>query len=726
MDLNRIYQSIKEIANQLELEGATYSRADLAYELRDLGVEEDSLDLSRLVWEAYIYFNEDAKIAKAFLNNEENQSIVEEYKIHDLLDWNKEESIFSWIHTRLQVSDSSLKTLSSLANMRMRDSSAGKSSGLLDTITGAKGIKDVQTTANKIFSKYSKVVDSYSQASTDVKSVMKDFVELRGHIANIYQDYATRLIDIYGDSIKSVSPKLFDFDRVQFLDVESMLKDISLEYDRLSEKCAVICGEIRDSFANSLKRGTNSYNVAKNKGVGLLLAGISMANHYLDADEKELRSKKELEVFKLGVKHDLTIIKADYARLAAIFKMLNDLYIPKANAFYKYSGRVLTCELDQLFASLYQEPEIKALVEQRKKYLAELRLLESSIVDNELNIGYYTKDIKKCRHQLDTMKDSYQQAVQSKPQKPLLVVNLLTFGSAMKRYNKDVYEWSMNCAPVIEEYGECRVDIKLDEDELAILKSGLKNNKDAYRKLKRDLQKQQREMASKIRASGDMKLRMASHLESIIKLLHIAKEIVESKLDEKYINTVEVTDYRDIQLPDELMQGVQSFTNNLREHLIVDLEIAAKSIDYVDEMKKRGTKKLQNHQEESNSNEDEKLVCVADPNEIENVAIAGNELVQKSIDWLETWADLKMQQVNGALAAHAYDAELKKLQHDFQKEMSLIDDQSKVLAETLKRINTAANGEQLKEGLLLLASREVTLTADDLEQFLNGTKKIEI
>lgn len=68
-----------------------------------------------------------------------------------------------------------------------------------------------------------------------------------------------KLIDIYGDSIKMVSPDLFDFKRIEWLDVDEMLKYVELEYNKLSENCAVLMGQISDSFRASLQNSLQAY-----------------------------------------------------------------------------------------------------------------------------------------------------------------------------------------------------------------------------------------------------------------------------------------------------------------------------------------------------------------------------------------------------------------------------------------------------------------------------------
>ena len=159
-----------------------------------------------------------------------------------------------------------------------------------------------------------------------------------------------------------------------------MLQHISLQYDKLTEHCGTLIGEIADCFKASLTESIHSYRSAgSSKGVGLAMAGITMLGHYMDAAQRKAGVQRELENLKNDIKHDATMIRGDYARLAAIYKTLNDIYIPKANAFYRYAARVMTKELDALFASLYNSQEVKQLVAERDALLVDIRNLQNAI-----------------------------------------------------------------------------------------------------------------------------------------------------------------------------------------------------------------------------------------------------------------------------------------------------------------------------------------------------------
>ena len=76
MEKEKIYQEIRNLSRKLQKDAAVYTRADVAYELRGFGVEKDSFEVERLVWEAYKHFNEDAAIGQAFYDNGKKRPLV--------------------------------------------------------------------------------------------------------------------------------------------------------------------------------------------------------------------------------------------------------------------------------------------------------------------------------------------------------------------------------------------------------------------------------------------------------------------------------------------------------------------------------------------------------------------------------------------------------------------------------------------------------------------------
>lgn len=321
-------------------DGETYLRADLAYELKQYGIDADSIDVSRLALEAYKYFNNDRNIKQAFVTNDSRSALIDEYQLTDLLDNDKPEDAMALASKELAKTSDTLAALKRDIDMNMSLAVAKAASGMMDTVTGAGGVKAVRTEASTLFDRYSKMVGTYHEGEDTVRRNIADFTTLRTDIGTTYQEFAMQLIDIYGDNIRAVAPNLFDFNQVQFLDVDSMLKHTELEYNCISDKCSALIGEISDSFQSSLRSSVAAYKSAGqgNKALGLAMAGLGMFNHYMEAGERTNRLRSDLSVFKTSIKHDSTLIKANLGRLLIIYKTLNDVVIPKADIFLRYAS----------------------------------------------------------------------------------------------------------------------------------------------------------------------------------------------------------------------------------------------------------------------------------------------------------------------------------------------------------------------------------------------------
>lgn len=722
MNEQEVYQAIKTIADNLCKENKTYLRADLAFELKKYGINSDSSEVSKLVFEAYKFFRENGNIAIAFVSNNSRTTLVAEYKLNDSLEQGNKKEALKIAETELALSSSALDKLKEQVELNLNLVLAKGSSKMADIVMGTNGVKEVRSKASLMFDKYTKMVEAYHYAEDSVRGNIEDFTSLRTDIGATYRDYAMKLIDIYGDSIKMVSPNLFDFKRIEWLDVDEMLKYVELEYNKLSDKCAALMGEISDSFRASLQSSLQSYKSLSNgnKSLGLAMAGLTMLDHYMAAGERTNRLKADLSVFQTSVKHDATRIKADMGRLLVICKTLNDVIIPKANVFSRYGEKLMDSDLKAILDSLYADETIRPLEEQRRKLLQQLKTLDMEMNDHLQNIDVYTSLINDITSTLESKRASYNDAKAKKPSKPFFLVNWFTFGVANKNYFRNYAEWNDNCFPLIREYESYQVDLKLDKDELVAHREAQTQLKSEHTKLSSELSKVSSEIRSKIVCSDDLKLKMLKHLRSLVAMLKLGREIMESKIDEKLVHTVDIPDYREAaKLPADIEQNISLFTGMLADNLHADREMAKKLLDGVTEYagadkKVEGKNALGKQTEYSEE-------------DLEMTTGAMEQSLQQGIALFDSFTQLKTLQLNGKLASAAYDEELKKHADEFKREMAKIDNKSAYLREVFKRINLASNEEERKQAMLLLSDLSgYSLSEQEFTDFMNGKKQIEL
>ena len=712
-DKTTIYDAIRNIAAKLCKDGETYLRADLAYELKQYGIDADSIDVSRLALEAYKYFNNDRNIKQAFVTNDSRSALIDEYQLTDLLDNDKPEDAMALASKELAKTSDTLAALKRDIDMNMSLAVAKAASGMMDTVTGTGSVKAVRTEASTLFDRYSKMVGTYHEGEDTVRRNIADFTTLRTDIGTTYQEFAMQLIDIYGDNVKAVAPNLFDFNQVQFLDVDSMLKHTELEYNRISDKCSALIGEISDSFQNSLKSSVAAYKSAGqgNKALGLAMAGLGMLNHYMEAGERTNRLRSDLSVFKTSIKHDSTLIKADLGRLLVIYKTLNDVVIPKADIFLRYASKLMSSDIKAITDSLYDNAEIRPLEEQRRELLAQLKVLDGEINDHLQNIDVYQSLISDITTTLDSKGASYRDAIARKPSKPFFLLNIVTFGKANKDYNRNYAEWDAVCYPLVREYENYQVDLKLDKDELAAHQSDLKAKQQEQHLVKQKLDEVNKQIRSKINASNDTQLKMLPHLRTVIAMLRLGREIMETKLDKKLTGTVSIPDFKSTQkLPADIENNLSLFTSTLADNIHADRGMAEALLNGVDDY--RGV----DEKDRKYSEED-----------LAQVTEASEQTLQQGMSLLDSALQLKKQQLNGKLASAAYDEAFDKIASDFRKQIKGIDNKSAFVREVMRRANLAKNDDERKQALLMLSELSgQNLSEQEFKDFINGKKQISL
>ena len=712
-DKTTIYDAIRSIAAKLCKDGETYLRADLAYELKQYGIDADSIDVSRLALEAYKYFNNDRSIKQAFVTNDSRSALIDEYQLTDLLDNDKPEDAMALASKELAKTSDTLAALKRDVDMNMSLAVAKAASGMMDTVTGTGGVKAVRTEASTLFDRYSKMVGTYHEGEDTVRRNIADFTTLRTDIGTTYQEFAMQLIDIYGNNVKAVAPNLFDFNQVQFLDVDSMLKHTELEYNRISDKCSALIGEISDSFQNSLKSSVAAYKSAGqgNKALGLAMAGLGMLNHYMEAGERTNRLRSDLSVFKTSIKHDSTLIKADLGRLLVIYKTLNDVVIPKADIFLRYASKLMSSDIKAITDSLYDNAEIRPLEEQRRELLAQLKVLDGEINDHLQNIDVYQSLISDITTTLDSKSASYRDAIVRKPSKPFFLLNIVTFGKANKGYNRNYAEWDAVCYPLVREYENYQVDLKLDKDELAAHQSDLNSKQQELHLVKQKLDEVNKQIRSKINASNDTQLKMLPHLRTVIAMLRLGREIMETKLDKKLTGTVSIPDFKSTQkLPADIENNLSLFTSTLADNIHADRGMAEALLNGVDDY--RGV------DEKDRKYSEEDLAQVTEASEL---------TLQQGMSLLDSALQLKKQQLNGKLASAAYDEAFDKIASDFRKQIKGIDNKSAFVREVMRRANLAKDDDERKQALLMLSELSgQNLSEQELKDFINGKKQISL
>lgn len=682
-----IYKKIKELAD--EAKGSKRTRADVAYDLQ----MTDSLEVSRLVWEAYNYYGKDPLIKSTFVNNDNDSSVVDDYELRQLITTGNNEEYFNALSKDLKDGENALTVLDNMLKTKMSEAVTSEINSLMSIIMGTKGIENVKKEATQAVELYGKLVNVYDEAKSGVKEVTHEFVDLRTEILHVYEKYAQMLVDFYGDSIKRVAPSLFDFDSIEYLDTAQMFEKVKLQYDLLSENCSVMMSEISDGFSNSVMIASQGGNAFGRKGA-VAIAAVEAIKHYLDASEKTVRMKSDLEAFKMNIKKDVTNIKCDYSRLATVYKTINDLYIPKADAYFKFSGKLLSAEFEQMVSTLYAKAGVAELVKERDNVMDEIRVVSEQLNDHKNNLIFYGEQLEHCQEVITEKKDDYENAKSLRPSKPSVIVNVLTFGSADKKYSQKMFKWKGVYGNLVKEYENAIVDEAVYGQDLNYQDDARREAEEKLTQLKAKQKELTDKILKTISVDTDMKKKLASHLEDIIRMLHVGKEILESGLDTKSIKAINIDTFHSNELPEDIKNAVADFK------------------DFVNEVAPDLKEDVKNH-------------MAKEFNEQELAEM--KKVYAESLKLTDALISLEALKEQNQVSSEIYDKELEKIQEEFNSQMAKTDAKADVLGNVLKEINTAPDAETRKKALIKLTERGKTFASEEeFNNFINGTLTINI
>lgn len=708
-EAQKIYEFIKDLANKLCSVGKVYMRADIAYELRKYDINIDSIDISRLVYEAYKYYNNDKFIEKSFATNDNRNTLVSEYLLYNYINNGDNEVALNIIKNKLSDTEYVFNKIADDIQLNLVSFVAKNAEGIIDSISGTNIIKNIKNNASVLFEKYRDLIDSYHLGEDSIRMNINDFCNIRAEILSIYHKYANYLIDIYGDKIKKIEPNLFDFSKIEFIDVDSLLKETELKYNKLTDNCAILIDEISDNFKKSISRSMSTYRSIdqNNKALGLAIAGLEMINHYIDSAQRTNIIKSEFNSFKKSINQDALTIKADLARLVLIYKSLNDIAIPKAELYLRYSNKIIDKEINAIIASLYDDDNIKYLEEKRSKIRIEIRNIDNKINDHSNNIDIYNSQTKIIEDILQSKEASYNIAKNKKPSKPFFLINIFTLGYANKSFYRNYSEWDTVCYPLVREYESYLVEKKLSKDELKRHKEQLEVLIKEREALQIRINTISEEIRKKIISSKEVQTKMLPHLRSIISLMYLGREIMETKIDSKLVNTVKI-DINSIKLPQDIDQKIDMFTNSISEISNIDNSFSKNILEETNLYIENTTNEY--------SEEDLSLLTNAT-----------NNTIQNSINLLNSTMKLQLEYTKGKIDEAFYKKEYDKIINDFRANLQDLDNKSDYLRTVMQQINKELEIDKQKDALLLLRELgEDIFSEKDFDDFIKGEKTINI
>ena len=710
MELTPLHRRIRELAQNQYHEKGLLSLSDLAAALRP---DFPSADLSetalqQAVCEAYEHYRDNA-LRTQIVDETFGRSVVDQADFLNRLSHCTQYEVDDHIDYTNALVVAHGERLCSSIDDNLEGREPGKNTNFLDRLTGHAGVKNIQDTLNVLRSNYGDMINHYYGYKDSLGGLITEFSLMRDRIADIYRRRSLELIDLFGDRIKAVDPELFDFARIEWLDVRAMQEAAHLHYDQVVQSSLVAMRRINDSFNQRGKQSLEGFN--NGIGAGLISLGLNFVGHHLDSIAITHELRAELENFKLRLHSDATTVQTDVMRLFTIYKALNDVAIPRAKKFHEFSDRVFDHSFQTLVDAYYNRGNLKELRQKRNEKLKDLHEAEQFVSRHRGAIEHHRTQAEGLDENLKGLRRFYKRAKSARPTRWPAFFNLLTFGIHNHNYEERYRQWYEVHGALYEAYREMEAQHKEHRREVKAYGKKLA----VVEKEKLKFQAEVDGLSLQIRRADSQDPintpEIAAHLGDVVRLLRLAREITQTSLDERLLKATVPYQFNQVSMPAQSQRALSQLQAELQNK-------AAESA-----LETQAIVQARRQELAEAKNPQQARAIVEDIRAEKRYQQLNQDLMNTAgsvCNVLSSYLALRQVQAESVAQQRKIDQDAQMLRGEFSRLMQATDERSAVLRQVFAELNTAGNEEDIKDAFLQLSDGTLSLDERELDRFLRG------
>lgn len=710
MELTPLHRRIRELARNQYHEKGLLSLSDLAAALRP---DFPSADLSetalqQAVCEAYEHYRDNA-LRTQIVDETFGRPVVDQADFLNRLSHCTQYEVDDHIDNTNALVVAHGERLCSSIDDNLEGREPGKNTNFLDRLTGHAGVKNIQDTLNVLRSNYGDMINHYYGYKDSLGGLITEFSLMRDRIADIYRRRSLELIDLFGDRIKAVDPELFDFARIEWLDVRAMQEAAHLHYDQVVQSSLVAMRKINDSINQRAKQSLEGFN--NGIGAGLISLGLNFVGHHLDSIAITHELRAELENFKLRLHSDATTVQTDVMRLFTIYKALNDVAIPRAKKFHEFSDRVFDHSFQTLVDAYYNRGNLNELRQKRNEKLKDLHEAEQFVSRHRGAIEHHRTQAEGLDENLKGLRRFYKRAKRARPTRWPAFFNLLTFGIHNHNYEERYRQWYEVHGALYEAYREMEAQHKEHRREVKAYGKKLA----VVEKEKLKFQAEVNGMSLQIRRADSQAPintpEIAARLGDVVRLLRLAREITQTSLDERLLKATVPYQFNQVSMPAQSQRALSQLQAELQNKAAE----SARETQAIVQARRQELAEAKNPQQ---------VRAIVEEIRAEKRYEQLNQDLKRTAgsvyNVLSSYLALRQVQAESVAQQRRIDQDAQMLRGEFSRLMRATDERSAVLRQVFAELNTAGNEEDIKDAFLQLSDGTLSLDERELDRFLRG------
>jgi hypothetical protein len=381
------------------------------------------------------------------------------------------------------------------------------------SLTGRTKVNDTFNYAIKIHNGYSNLIDQYRFAKQANMDLIEDFDFLRTELLDFRAEITRLLSDIVGDDIKSSHPDLFDFSKIEYVEIEKIRKNLNLKFEDLASQLQVFNSEYNKKMQELKKIGGSHADKALDRlsktkrrrghvtggqvkgqvaaaALGFAFdAFLSISETRKNAEETIAQLKHDIELMKLGIKGDAQLIAEDLLRLTKIHSRINEVLVPSVKKFINEANIIYNLKIKDAYSEMVKGGTIAELSSENRRLAAEKKQLNLEIEDKNQGIIICENEILKYKDLVSEIQWEYDYVNDNKPDIPISFHNIISFGKAKSNYEKHLSDWERITEPVRTRYSSYVDAINLEEATLLGFKDKLRKLENRLEEIEEQLGK---------------------------------------------------------------------------------------------------------------------------------------------------------------------------------------------------------------------------------------------
>lgn len=416
------------------------------------------------------------------------------------------------------------------------------------SITGASKVKEKFREARKIYYNYKSLIDGYETIKLELQILFSDFEKIRNILKFLREDLMNMLIEIYGENVKATHPDFFSFDSVKWMDFEEIIDNLNTDFYTIEENCKTFfsshretMSELSNSAMNRLDKMNGQKGALRNAAIDIgidALISISKTNQNANMTIADL--DYEIELMKASFWNDSKKIRLDIMRLLEIHKNLKDYLVPATKLFTNGFYKIFENEIKKDFNSIFSLELIKPIKDQNIKLSLELRKLDIEIHDLTI-ITNESKNLKTiCESNVNYYQNDYDFAMINEPKMPSRLTIILSLGTSVNIFYKMHNQWDRKTSYVRNEYNYNLNKEQVESERESVHQILIDKAMQKKSNLKIEILQNSKKINDFLNTENEIKNQVSANFKKIASLSQAAKNVLEIRLDQKLIETVEL------------------------------------------------------------------------------------------------------------------------------------------------------------------------------------------